>query len=233
MKKINCLIALTAFFAVACAPVTTQTDITQLRSEFAALQVRFNELQRNQADLFARNDSALVTIDSLEVRIQDVTRRTATLNQNIQDIETQIRNKALDPSVIATEGIPSEMYRAAYSDFVAGRFELAISGFENFLAMHPRSDLAPQAQFFLAESFFAQRNFERALTEYRQVARLHPTARDVIVAANLKIALSYEALGNQDAAMAMFGAIVRDFPQSAEALTARERIRRHQNVQNR
>jgi tol-pal system protein YbgF len=233
MKQLTFLILPLLAFVMSCAPIATTQDTAQVRSDFAALQVKFNELQKNQADLYSRSDSSLVTIDSLNAQIQDLQRKISVSNQKVQDLEVMLKNKQLDPSATSVKGLPSDMFQAAYSDFSVGRYELAIAGFESFLAQYASNELAPQAQYYLAESYYAQKKYEKALAEYKKTAKNYPRSKDIVVAANLKTALTYEALGNKQEAIDMYGQILKNYPQSSESLTAREKIRNYKNVQNR
>src|SRR5262249_14136092 len=48
-----------------------------------------------------------------------------------------------------------ESYQAAYLDFTRGRYELALTGFREFLRRYPDSPLADSAQYGIGESYYS------------------------------------------------------------------------------
>ena len=84
----------------------------------------------------------------------------------------------------------------------------------------------------MGECFYSQSRWQQALDEYRKVEQKYPRSEQT-APSRLKIALCYELLGKKSQAMNVFGSIVKDFPQSSEALTAKEKIRIYNNVQKR
>src|SRR5207244_601977 len=47
---------------------------------------------------------------------------------------------------------PTRLYETAWADYTAGQLTLAIQGFETFIKMFPKSDLADDAQQYIGES---------------------------------------------------------------------------------
>ena len=68
--------------------------------------------------------------------------------------------------------------------------------------------------------------------KYVKIEQTHKRS-ELVAAARLKIALCYELLGRKGEAMNVFSSIVKDFPQSSEAFTAKEKIRLFNNAQQR
>lgn len=69
----------------------------------------------------------------------------------------------------------------------------ARQGFAEFLVQHPHSDLAPNARFWLGESYYGKKDYSRAIDAYDQVQLNHP-ASEKVPAALLKKGYAYLAL---------------------------------------
>jgi TolA-binding protein len=83
----------------------------------------------------------------------------------------------------------------------------------------------------MGECFYSKSRWEKALEQYQKIEKNYKKS-DLVSPARLKIALCYEYLERQNDAMNMFASIVKDFPQSPESLTAKEKIRKYNNAQN-
>jgi len=71
---------------------------------------------------------------------------------------------------------PEALFRGAMREFRAGRFQRALTGFQQLTGDLPARDtLVPQVRFFLAECQFGQRDFVTAAREFRRVADEFPT----------------------------------------------------------
>ena len=130
-----------------------------------------------------------------------------------------------------------ESYQAAYLDFSRGRYELAMSGFRDFLRRYPDSPLADSAQYGIGESYYsvataataqgqtdkATRALEQAVQEFRKVIVIYPRGSKV-PSALYKEALSLTELKQTALARARLQYLVDHFPQSEEAPLAKERL---------
>ncbi len=84
-------------------------------------------------------------------------------------------------------------------DLYKGRdFDRAITGFESFLRKYPNSDLASNAQYWLAECYYAKDDFRKAKREFERVLENYPGSRKT-PSANRKILMSGQKLAQQDA----------------------------------
>jgi tol-pal system protein YbgF len=130
-----------------------------------------------------------------------------------------------------------ESYQSAYLDFSRGRYELAMSGFRDFLRRYPDSPLADSAQYGIGESYYsvaaaatsqgqadkATRALEQAVQEFRKVIVIYPRGSKV-PSALYKEALSLTELKQTALARARLQYLVEHFPQSEEAPLAKERL---------
>ncbi|MDR2191321.1 MAG: tetratricopeptide repeat protein [Endomicrobium sp.] len=225
------LIVVSAFILSGCvAPMVSQQNISDLRGEVAQLQIQFNELQKNHADLYAKADTEFVSLDAVNAAIADLQNRLSVLTQTVGELKSAV--KKVESSERAEAVLPSDLYQNSYSDFSMAKYDLAYQGFKSFLDKYPNAELAAQAQFYMGECLYSKKQWQKALEEYMKIEGKYKKS-DLIATARLKTALCYEQLGKPDDAMNIFGSIVKDFPQSSESLTAKDRIRKYNNAQNR
>ena len=72
------------------------------------------------------------------------------------------------PSPETTAGGEREAYKAAFDLLKAGKYPEARAGFEAFLAAHPQHELASNAQYWLGEVSYVERNYDAALAAFRE-----------------------------------------------------------------
>jgi tol-pal system protein YbgF len=72
-----------------------------------------------------------------------------------------------------------ESYERTLTRFKDGDLDGARQGFAEFLLQHPHSDLAPNARFWLGESYYGKKDFSRAIDAYDQVQLNHPASEKV------------------------------------------------------
>ncbi|WP_153303847.1 tetratricopeptide repeat protein, partial [Thermosulfurimonas dismutans] len=75
------------------------------------------------------------------------------------------------------------------------------------------------------ETYYAERRYEEAILEYQKVIDRFPQSYKV-PAALLKQGLSFLRLGDTEAARILFKKIVKDYPKSEQATTARKYLKR-------
>jgi tol-pal system protein YbgF len=115
------------------------------------------------------------------------------------------------------------LYDSAYQDLVKGQYQLAIQGFTQFLQMAPESDLADNAQYWIGECYYAQRQFREAIPAFETVVAKYPDG-DKVPAAMLKLAYSQIAIGQTTEGKKNLNTLIQRFPQTNEANLARSRL---------
>lgn len=118
---------------------------------------------------------------------------------------------------------PTQLYEQATAQLRRGSTGAARDGFQQLLTRYPQSDLAPDAQFYVAETFATERKVPQADSTYRLVAERWPNAPRTAQAL-YKLGLSLERQGRRAEARAALEDVVKRFPRSDEAQLARERL---------
>lgn len=120
---------------------------------------------------------------------------------------------------------PVEMYQAAYRDYQRGNYDLAISGFREFLAGNAKSDLADNAAYWIGESLYSQKKYRDAIEQFDSVVNDYPRS-DKVPSALLKKGYSYINLGEKSRAIVQLQYVVHEHPRSPEAAKARDELKK-------
>ncbi len=118
---------------------------------------------------------------------------------------------------------PAELYKKALNDYVDGNYDLAVTGFRNYIALYPDTSLRPNAQYWLGETFYSQKRYEPAIAEFDLFLEDYPSHM-MVASAMLKKGFAYLELGDSNLAVASLSALITRFPKSQEATLANERL---------
>jgi tol-pal system protein YbgF len=119
---------------------------------------------------------------------------------------------------------PNELFQIGRDQLARGANSAARAAFTDLLARYPESDLAADAQFYLAESLAAEGKTAAADTAYATVGTRYPTSLRAATAL-YKRGVSQQKVGRTTTAKKTFSEVIRLFPESDEAALARERLR--------
>lgn len=190
------------------------------------------------ADLERRADSLQGRAESLEYDAQNTADRQrqlyADLDARIQELESRasgstvsvMEGGSLSPGQLPMpNGSDRDNYQAAFELLKEQRYEQAALAFEQFLVSYPESELADNAQYWLAESHYVTREFDDALTSFQKVISDYPRSRKVPDAL-LKIGYCNYELGRWDDARVSLGQVRADYPETTAARLAGQRLSR-------
>jgi len=105
-----------------------------------------------------------------------------------------------------------QTYMESLGHFQNQEFKEAIEGFQQLVGSDATNDLADNSQYWLAECFYSQKDFKRAIVEFEKVFTYAGTDKDDD--AQLKIGLSYQSMGNVTKAREEFQRLIDYFPGS-------------------
>ena len=107
--------------------------------------------------------------------------------------------------------------------FRDGDLDGARYGFASFLSEYPNSDLAPNARYWLGESYYGKKDFRKAIDAYDKVELDYPGSEKV-PAAILKKGFAYLALKDKKRASSAFKQVVTLYPKTPEAGKASDKL---------
>ena len=163
-------------------------------------------------------------LEEIQTLLQVLATRVDESGERYRELKDVVRY-APAPGDSAAKGAvtPRALYDAAYQDLTRGNHGLAILGFQEVLTKFPQSELADNAQYWIGECYYAQKDYARALVEFRKTIEAYPQG-DKVAAALLKAGLCEAQTGDKQAARATLEELQRRFPQSEEARLAGQKI---------
>ncbi|HET9794601.1 MAG TPA: tol-pal system protein YbgF [Thermoanaerobaculia bacterium] len=196
------------------------------------------EVQKLNASVAQQTSQLLKSNADTGVKLDDTNRRLAELSQQIAATQGDLGRPgappgaALSPSVGAPRpnapGIPAgpspqQLYDTAYGDYTKGRYELAISGFQEYIERYPSTDLSDNAQYWIGESHFSERKFDDAIADFDALLKRWPKS-DKSAAALLKKGLALQELNRRPEAVVALQYVIHEYPGSDEARLAKQRL---------
>jgi tol-pal system protein YbgF len=122
-------------------------------------------------------------------------------------------------------GTDQGYYKTAFDLLKAGQYDKAITAFQQFLAAFPDSALADNAQYWLGEAYYVNKDFESALKSFRTVVERWPNSRK-LADALLKIGYCNYELKRWAPAREALQQVTRNHADSPSAKLAAERLDR-------
>jgi tol-pal system protein YbgF len=114
-------------------------------------------------------------------------------------------------------------YERLLAMFREGDLEGARQGFAGFFDEFPNSNLGPNARFWLGESYFGKKDFQKAIDAYDKVEVDYPSSEKV-PSAILKKGYAYLAMKDKKRASSAFKQVVTLYPKSVEAGKASDKL---------
>jgi tol-pal system protein YbgF len=202
------------------------------------------ELQKQHNESGSRVDQVSAQIQALNDSVDELKARMGRVQKQLEDVAAAQQNipqqqpaaaPGLQPGVPGTPGAqgppanqapPADvLYNNALRDYNGAKYDLASQEFQDYLKFYPNTDLAGNAQFYLADIEYRQGNFDAAVRDYDKVLEMYPGGNKA-AAAQLKKGFAQIELGQRDAGARTLRALVNRYPRSIEAQQASERLRR-------
>ncbi len=116
------------------------------------------------------------------------------------------------------------LYSNGLRDITSGKYDLARQEFHDYLKFYGDTDLASNAQFYLGEIAYSQKNYDQAVTEYDHVLTNYPKSFK-LAPAHLKKGMALIELGQKTAGVRELRDVVRRFPGTEEERRARAKLK--------
>jgi tol-pal system protein YbgF len=129
-----------------------------------------------------------------------------------------------DAGLVAATADERAAYNGAFDVLKSGDYVTSAQRFQQFLQDYPQGTYAPNALYWLGESYYVTQNYELALDQFQALLARYPT-HDKAPGAMLKVGLSLYGLKRMDAAEATLAQVAQQFPGTEAARTAEDRLR--------
>ena len=208
-------------------------QVTQLRSEIQALRSQNEELQHKLDQLEQGGKAQYLDIDSRLTRLEGGAPMASSSTLPSPPATTPAAEATVadpapvvygDPGTLAQGADERGAYDAAFDVLKSGRYAESAQQFQAFLDAFPNGTYAPNALYWLGESYYVTQNYELALQQFQSLLGRYPT-HDKAPGALLKVGLSQYGLKQFDAAEATLSQVTQQYPGTDAARTADDRLR--------
>jgi tol-pal system protein YbgF len=230
--------------ACALAPMHAQAALfgdDEARRAILDIRSRLDNLQNevsskadktNNLDLNNQNEQLRQEISRLRGQIEMLSNELANTQKRQKDFYVDLDNRlrklepqrvTIDGKEVSVEQGEQRMYDAALAMFRSGDYKNAGSAFQDFMRRYPQSGLAPSAQYWLGNTFYAQRDYKSAIAAQQVVVTSYadsPKAADAL----LNIASCQMELKDRPGAKKSLETLVAQYPDAPAAQTAKERL---------
>ncbi len=217
--------------------------LENLQSEIRTLSTSVEEykdyLKRPSKEIGRVKEDVEVRLKVLEERRKNLEEKNKAQEERMREMEDRLKGvegrikQAESEKLSPTKEVLSEpkglsagmgdLYKDAYETFQKGKLEGARKKFEAFLKQYPNTELSGNAQFWIGETYYQKRDFEKAILEYEKAITKFPESGK-IPAALFKQALAFLELGDKKNARNLFKKVIDRYPHSEQAEMAKKKL---------
>jgi tol-pal system protein YbgF len=212
-----------------------RTELIEMSRSLRALNDSISALSKRVAAMRTASESEMTAMKEDISQLQDMSgQREQTLRDMRAALEEKTRQTAdqgtpqdssgagAEPADNSGPG-PLQLLQAGRDQLLKGGNVAARSAFKDLITRYPRSEYVPEAMFYTAQAYAAERNPDAADDEYASLITKYPSSPRVPTAM-YKRALRLQSTKKTAEAKKMYQDIIKRFPRSDEAALADERL---------
>jgi len=221
-------------------------NVGKLGATMSSLQKSVQDVQANSG---ARLDTMSTQVQGLSDNLEEIKSRLGKLNQQLVDLQNSVQSldgkisgaaapapatgtatpttsTVAPPNSSAVPSAPSAdtLYSNGLRDITSGKYDLARSEFQDYLKYYGDTDLASNAQFYLGEIAYSQKNYDLAVAEYEKVLNNYPKSFK-LAPARLKKGMALIERGQKTGGVRELREVVKRYPGTEEDRRARAKLK--------
>ncbi|GAC1467021.1 MAG: tol-pal system protein YbgF [Desulfuromonadaceae bacterium] len=207
-----------------------KTDVAAVRKMSADIQATIDSTKSEMQALSGKVDDTTLTVkkpvEDLARYREDADKRLIALEERIlkqQALLDSLSKKLAEMATAKKDEVastPDSLYLKGLDSLKAGDVVTARDQFTKFLDQNPKHELAANAQYWIGETYYSEKNYESAILAYQEVIKNYP-GKEKVVAAMLKQAMSFNAIKDSKSAKFVLKKLIEGFPKSEEAKKAK------------
>ncbi|HEY0528835.1 MAG TPA: tol-pal system protein YbgF [Gemmatimonadaceae bacterium] len=225
---------LTARVTSSVADSIQRAELIEVTRSVRSLSDSISALNRRLASMKTASDAEVAAIKEDVAQLQDLSGQS---EQRLRDLRASVEEKTRSPETPAapdstassgeaqpaTGPGPAQLLQAGRDQLLKGGNTAARGAFSELITRYPKSELVPDAVFYTAQAYAAERNVTAADSVYAVLIARYPNSPRVPTAM-YKRALQMQATKKTAEARRMFQDIIKRFPRSDEAALSDERL---------
>jgi tol-pal system protein YbgF len=205
-------------------------DIDQLQDEIRTLRGKLEETDyllkqkiTGFEELAERRDQKLESLDKATNSNKD---RIVRLEQylNFDSTTSDQKKKSISGKQSRHKLTEEQAYQSAKQAYDKGNFNAAREEFQKFIKEFPKSNNVDNAQFWIGETYYREKWYEKAILEYQKVIEKYPKGNKV-TASLLKQGFAFLNLGDKVNSRLILSELIKKYPKSNEAKIAERKLK--------
>jgi tol-pal system protein YbgF len=228
-------------------------NVNKLGATMSSLEKSVQDVQANSGtrlDTMSTQVQGLSdNLEEIKSRLGKVNQQLVDLQSSVQNIDSRIAGggppsavpssapvtnsapptgaSSFAPSNASPSGPPPSadtLYSNGLRDITSGKYDLARSEFQDYLKYYGDTDLASNAQFYLGEIAYSQKQYDQAVDEYDKVLNNYPRSFK-LAPARLKKGMALIELGQKNPGVRELREVVKRYPGTEEERRARAKLK--------
>lgn len=203
-----------------------RSEVQDLRGQIEVLQQQLEQSKQGQRSQYLDLDGRLNRLEGGTPTASSPASVTTAVPASTPNYEvvTAAEPRSQTPAT-PTAGIDERgAYSNAFDALKSGDYAESARRFRDFLTAFPKGQYAPNAMYWLGESYYVTQNYALAGEQFQGLLDRYP-AHDKASGALLKLGLSDFGLKQYDAAETILRDVIRRYPGTDVARTADDRLR--------
>ena len=201
-------------------------DVEALQEDMRLINGRIEEIEylinRKVSNYEASSKSQKERLDEIALTAAKLEQRIAQMEQYLS-IEGKNRQKTAQQEQEPQPKTDKQLYTIARQAYDNGEMDKARQIFQSLIQKYPQSEMLDNAQFWIGESYFREKWYERAILEYQTVIEKYPKGNKV-PAAMLKQGMALLQIGEKSSARLILQELVKKYPKAPEADVAKKKL---------
>jgi tol-pal system protein YbgF len=213
--------------------------VQSLTSEFQVLMGNIEEAkylsETSSRESEEKKNALILKLQELEATVAELEKRLSAPGPESSDTTEKKRERgtweveARQPEVDSGARkepvrLVREAYMSAYTALKNERYSEAREQFGSLLKDYPENEYSDNARFWIADSFYREKNYEESILAYEELLKKNPKSEKV-PGALLKQGLAFYELKDPDTGKIILEKVIADFPESEQAGIARKKLR--------
>lgn len=207
----------------ALAPTTAAADTASM----AGYEDRLGQIEAQQRDMTGQLERLNYDVQQMKERLDKTLTDNEMRFQQLQGAgtataattaaattATSTAYSGTEAANAASTGTADALYDSAFADIREAKYDSAEKKFQSFMSKYSSHSLAPNAQYWLAETFYVRADYKQSARMFAQCYQDYPQgakASDSL----LKLGMSLAKLGKKDDACLSFVQLQKEFPGDA------------------
>ena len=203
-----------------------------MQQDLRLLNGRMEEVEfitkRKNAEFESSGQKRGENLDELKLEVAKIDRR---LSEVEQYLSLKSQSSPTSPSASSAAAVQEptaasdqQLYDEGRKAYDNGQMDKARQIFNQLIKDYPKSKNADNAQFWIGESYYRDKWYEKAILEYQNVIEKFPHGNKV-PAAMLKQGMALEQIGEKASARLILEELVKKYPKSSEAGIASKKLK--------